>query len=338
MRSRLRSIAEWLNPFHTEKGLRKRDAFAAVLGYGAVHLLLVITAITGSFFAGRAVYDTRFWAAHHVTIVQNSPLTSQQIHVLTSMEIQDAQAAACYVPPASLFRLSGVYATVESQYWYDSAALGSTACQDTDELLPYGASQPLHIPGPAWTHVQYVGGGYIGGSGYYVTVQTSNGGRWTFFHVRYPRSYGFGQSLAGGTVIGYTGWPSSLTYSNGSCYDDASCRSDAHLCISTDYLGAAWFYTLTYNPPAKPKPPKPPFNVRAWNAWRVSHHEKPIPYKSHGKLTWAASIWLHHPQLKGIKDAGSWHPGHPGFDRYDFSRGTVYAFPKTGKYKIAWRG
>lgn len=81
--------------------------------------------------------------------------------------------------------------------------------------------------------------------------------------------------------------------------------------------------------------PKPAFPVYQWNAYRLAHRLKPIPYKEHGKLTWAASIFRSHPHIGGIESVGSWHPHHKHpYMMYPFRYASVTAWPAWHRYQI----
>jgi hypothetical protein len=88
-----------------------------------------------------------------------------------------------------------------------------------------------------------------------------------------------------------------------------------------------------YHPPK----PKPLFPTKRFESYRTAHHLKAIPYKdSRGRVTWPASIFVAHQKLGGIKSAGSWHRGRPGYSKYPFAHGTAYGWPKTHRYTIVW--
>jgi hypothetical protein len=115
----------------------------------------------------------------------------------------------------------------------------------------------------------------------------------------------------GGAVVGQSGWPSSYTFSNGSCWDYLSCASDAHLCFLTSARAASFFYSILNGAHKKPVPKQKPFAYGAWNEYRVSHHLRVIkPYDKHHHLTWPASQWLKFGAHKAgpIVSAPSWHP------------------------------
>jgi hypothetical protein len=109
----------------------------------------------------------------------------------------------------------------------------------------------------------------------------------------------------GGTLVGYSGWPSSYQFSAGSCGDIYSCAIDAHLCLVLDQTADNYFAKVAYQGP-KPKPK--PFPLKLWNQYRVRHHKHTIPAYHKKSLTTFARIWNgHHNTCKGVVSNQAWH-------------------------------
>lgn len=147
----------------------------------------------------------------------------------------------------------------------------------------------------------------------------------------------------GGDYIGWSGWPSSYQFSFGSCYDDASCRYDAHLCVVYDALAADWFYRVVSHldfrphPKPRPKPKHRAFHMKKWRQACVRRHIKHClsPYW-HKRLSWAASIWQQYQKrCGGVLGAHYYQPRHgAAYTKTSFSRCAIYTWARYRKSKV----
>lgn len=152
--------------------------------------------------------------------------------------------------------------------------------------------------------------------------------------------------FSGGDYLGRTSWPSWAQFGNG-----FAGPGNAQLCLLTDQAAYNWFTRVLYGQDyhyVKPHPhptPKPAaFPIKLWTAYTAGHHKRAIPYRSHGRLTYAATLWLRHgPKRAGaITHAETWHPaGRHGVDGYEldqFRYQQVYFWPRHSKWGVKWAG
>lgn len=108
---------------------------------------------------------------------------------------------------------------------------------------------------------------------------------------------------------------------------------------ATNYYGnfLPWYYFAIKNfgvniKPTPPAPPKFPFYL--WNSYRVKNHLSTIsPYLSNHHLSWAASVWVSHTNLSGIKNKGQWFY-KLGVFKTPFKNGSIYCWNKYHKCKV----
>jgi len=93
-----------------------------------------------------------------------------------------------------------------------------------------------------------------------------------------------------------------------------------------------------------PKPRHVVFPAKLWNAYTTGHHQRAIPYRSHVRLTYAATLWVKHgPKRAGaITHTETWHPaGRRGVDGYEtdtFRYQQLYFWPRHAKWAVRWTG
>lgn len=261
---------------------------------------------------------------------------------------------------------------------------GSPPVDDIDYLLPYGAQEAVSLPGGRADLYPYAGSVYVQGSGYVFKFHTPGGGHVALAHLgqvqggvtatlppgapsaNQSQKHGKTQDdtalavgntstlptnptatlYAGGDYVGRSRWPDWAMYGNGNAG-----AGNAHLCLIVDQAAYNWFTRVLYGqdyhyvkPRPRPTPRPAAFPAKRWNAYTSAHHRKPIPYRSHGRLTYAAVQWQKH----GSKRAGSitrtesWHPaGRRGVDGYEsdqFRYQQLYFWPRHARWGVKWAG
>lgn len=132
----------------------------------------------------------------------------------------------------------------------------------------------------------------------------------------------------GGFAIGHSGWPSSYTFSNGSCGDDYTCSLyDAHLCVVLDQIAANWFLSILNG---KHKKPPPAFHQKTWDAYLAPRHRKLISAYHKGKLVRAAQAWRRHQSsYRGVVSKhyyGRTATRHEPYTLWRFRCGRIYVW------------
>lgn len=272
----------------------------------------------------------------------------------TSHPVTAASVSA--VPPGRIFGLTNVRYVVQSPYAYEANLLdGAIPVADDDYMLFYAASELVTLP-PGHGY-QYRGALSIEGSGIVSKWVTPNGGHFAFLHLRSswsaeaptvindPKRPGNGDATAlivaahqqaatvasvraagvtanGGQSVGWSGWPSWSEFANGGTPGEA----DAHLCVVLDARALQWFL----------HPPRA-FPRRIWDSVRVARHEATIsPYVNH-RLSWVASVWVHHVrQCGGIVRHEQWYR-RGGFMKTTFARCVFYQWPRYHATKVVKR-
>jgi hypothetical protein len=141
----------------------------------------------------------------------------------------------------------------------------------------------------------------------------------------------------GGFVIGHSGWPSSYTFSNGSCGDDYTCSLyDAHLCVVLDQIAANWFLSIL---DGRHKRPPPAFHQKVWDAYLAPRHKKLISAYHKGKLVRAAQAWRkHQSSYRGVASKhyyGKTATRHDPYTLWRFRCGRIYVWAKAIKLQKA---
>lgn len=266
-------------------------------------------------------------------------------------------------PTYCLFGLHDVGFTIHSAFYYEIGLLGGeTPVDDIDYMIAAGTHQKVKLPGHKWDIFRYYGEVYVSGSGIVEEFGTPNGHRFAYLHIAQvyikgptatapilpsvppsaqrlsgdeatalrvlaapaPTASGI-ITVRGGTVVGLTGWPSSTTYSNNSCYDYNSCRDDAHLCLSLTAGARDFFFRIIDGKDVNPHP-KPKFDLKLWQ-----RHTKKISAYSHKKLTRAAQAWSKAKPSLGPVLSRRYYPKTKhravAFYLFKFSHGTITTWP-----------
>jgi hypothetical protein len=295
----LTSLGRWFAPWHRARGLKY------------LHYLLLVVLLNGAILAQRAGV---------ITALQQGFLSER---------------SSCQsfwpVPSGCLFHIHNSMYTVQSGFAGDDGLLGGEApVADLDYMLGYAVQDNVYLPGGSWNHYTYLGAVYIYGSGWAERFVTPWGSHFAFLHI--AAIYINGSAAHGGQLVGLSGWPSSLQYSNGSCWDTVSCRSDAHLCLILSNGARNWFFWIAAGRDVAPKRvhhPRP-FPVHRWNSYAVRHHHAVQPYRSRGRLTHLAWSWFHD---KGLAQKAGVPKRHEQWDarnrvmKAPFTKGTFYHWP-----------
>lgn len=293
----------------------------------------------------------------------------EKTYIPNPAPVQIAPLTSSYVPPGSIFGQTDPNGICNCPYLYENSLLPGIVA-DTDYQHRYGEQQTVRLPGNQYDHYNYLGVVYVEGSGYVEEWLAPNGGRFDFLHLNavYPRvvgvpkitgpgpEYGLGNvdltylaiqnvvpmppehppgppttmssQYYGGLAVGLSGWPTWPQYGQG-----VAGPANAHLCLLMDARAANWFYrVVTHRDNHAPKPKA--FNIKLWEKYRRGHRLSLIsPYYRH-RLNWAASIWVHHQSLGGVKDRGHYY-GH--YTKTNFRFGAIFTWPKTHSFKVVKR-